>query len=210
MTVKYIANKSMTIFYEVHDNIYVNLTNKCPCACVFCLRQNTDHMEESNSLWLEHEPTMEEIKEAAGKLDFKKYKEVVFCGFGEPTEAFDRLKETARFIKENYGNKIRINTNGLGNLVNGRDITPELQGIIDIISISLNTPNPERYLEEVRPKFGIKSYDAMLEFAKEARQYVPEVIMTTVSTTLTKEEEQQCREICEKLGVTYRIRKWEG
>lgn len=202
--------KSMTIFYEVHDNIYVNLTNKCPCACTFCLRQTHDHMEESNSLWLEHEPDMDEIRQALDALDMEKYNEVVFCGFGEPTEAFDRLIETAKIIKGKYSKKIRINTNGLGNLVNGRDITPEMEGLIDTLSISLNTPDPKRYYELVRPKFGMESYQAMLDFAKEAKQYVPNVILTTVETTLSKEEEDECRAICESLGVTYRIRAWEA
>ena len=106
--------KEMTIFYEVHDNIYVNLTNKCPCACTFCLRQTRDHMENSHVLWLEHAPSFEEVQEAMKAVDFSKYKEVVFCGFGEPTEALDVLKQSAKLIKEKYNMPIRINTNGLG------------------------------------------------------------------------------------------------
>ena len=129
--------KEMTIFYEVHDNIYVNLTNKCPCACTFCLRQTRDHMENSHVLWLEHAPSFDEVKEAMKKVDFTKYKEVVFCGFGEPTEALEVLKQTAKLIKETYHMPIRINTNGLGNLVNERDIVPELKGLVDTVSISL-------------------------------------------------------------------------
>ena len=130
--------KEMTIFYEVHDNIYVNLTNKCPCACTFCLRQTRDHMENSHVLWLEHAPSFEEVQEAMKAVDFSKYKEVVFCGFGEPTEALDVLKQSAKLIKEKYNMPIRINTNGLGNLVNERDIVPELKGLVDTISVSLN------------------------------------------------------------------------
>ena len=117
--------KEMTIFYEVHDNIYVNLTNKCPCACTFCLRQTRDHMENSHVLWLEHAPSFKEVQEAMKAVDFSKYKEVVFCGFGEPTEALDVLKQSAKLIKEKYNMPIRINTNGLGSLVNERDIVPE-------------------------------------------------------------------------------------
>ncbi len=203
------AKKAMTIFYEVHDNLYVNLTNRCPCACIFCLRQNRDHMEKSDSLWLEHEPSVEEIKAEAEKFNMDRYREIVFCGFGEPTEAFETLLATARFIKKEYGKKIRLNTNGLGSLINGRDITPELKGLIDSISISLNTPDPLRYEEIVRPKFGKGSYEAMLDFAKKAAQYVPEVVLSTVETTLSHEEEEECRCICERLGVKYRIRKWE-
>ena len=201
--------KAMTIFYEVHDNLYVNLTNKCPCSCTFCLRQNRDHMEESDSLWLEHEPTYEEAIEEIKKFDIEKYSEIVFCGFGEPTEALDVLLKLAKYIKDTYNKPIRINTNGLGNLVNGKDITPMLAGLIDTLSISLNTPNAEEYYRIVRPKFGPDSFKAMLDFAKEAVKYVPNVVLTTVDTTITKEEEEECRRICESIGVRYRIRAWE-
>lgn len=199
----------MTILYEVHNNLYVNLTNKCPCACTFCLRQTRDHMENSGVLWLEREPSVQEIIDDFANFDVNKYDEIVFCGFGEPTERIDAVTEVARFIKNTYNKPTRINTNGLGNLVNGRDITPELKGLIDTISISLNTPNRERYYELTRSRFGIESFDAMLAFAKAAAQYVPNVILSTVSTTITEDEEKECQRICDELGVTYRIRPYE-
>ena len=200
---------AMTILYELHDNLYVNLTNRCPCSCTFCLRQNRQDMGTSDSLWLEHEPSFEEVTEEFEKFDMDRYKEVVFCGFGEPTEALDVLLKTARFVKDHYQKPVRINTNGLGNLIHGRDIPPSFEGLIDTLSISLNTPDPEKYLQIVRPKFGEASHDAMLEFAKSSKKYVPNVVLTTVSTTLTSEEEEQCRQICQNLGVTYRIRPFE-
>lgn len=199
----------MTILYEVHNNLYVNLTNKCPCACTFCLRQTRDHMENSGVLWLEREPSVQEIIDDFANFNVDKYDEIVFCGFGEPTERIDAVTEVARFIKNTYNKPTRINTNGLGNLVNNRDITPELKGLIDTISISLNTPNRERYYELTRSRFGIESFDAMLAFAKAAAQYVPNVILSTVSTTITEDEEKECQRICDKLGVTYRIRPYE-
>lgn len=198
-----------TILYEVHNNLYVNLTNKCPCACTFCLRQTRDHMENSGSLWLEHTPTLKEVLAEFDKFNLDKYGELVFCGFGEPTEALDVLLETARFVKEKYNKPIRINTNGLGDLVNGKEIAPLLHGLIDTVSISLNTPNAKKYQELVRSKFGDISFDAMLSFAKNCTQYVPNVVLSTVATTLTKEEEEKCAEICEKIGAKYRIRPWE-
>ena len=199
----------MTILYEVYNNLYVNMTNRCPCACTFCLRQTRDEMHHSGSLWLEREPSVEEVKEEFKKFDMTKYKELVFCGFGEPTERLDDMLQVAAFAKEQFHIKTRINTNGLGSLVNGRDIAPELEGKIDTVSISLNTPNAQRFLELTRSKFGEGSFQAMLDFAKEARKYVPHVVLTTVDTTLTKEEEQECQKICDDLGVTYRIRPWE-
>lgn len=201
--------KAMTILYEVHENLYVNLTNKCPCACTFCLRQTRDHMEQSDSLWLEHDTTFEELVHALEQTDVSKYKEIVFCGFGEPTEALDVLLAGARYMKEHYDKPLRINTNGLGNLVNRENIAPKLAGLIDVVSISLNTPNAEEYHKLVRSRFGEQSFDAMLNFARECTRYVPKVVMTTVETTITHEEEEQCRKICEDLGVTYRIRPWE-
>lgn len=200
---------AMTFFYELHDNLYVNLTNRCPCSCTFCLRQNRDDMGTSDSLWLEHEPSFEEVAAELESFDPNRYREVVFCGFGEPTEALDVLLKTARLIKERYQKPIRINTNGLGNLIHGRDITPSFEGLIDTISISLNTPDPEKYLQIIRPRFGEVSHGAMLEFARESKKYVPNVVLTTVATTLTPDEEEQCRKICRDLGVTYRIRPFE-
>lgn len=199
----------MEILYKVHNNLYVNLTNKCPCACTFCLRQNMDHVGESKSLWLEREPSAEEVIAEFAKFDMSRFNEVVFCGFGEPTEVFEVLKKVAAFVKETYHMPIRLNTNGLGNLVNGRDITPEMEGLIDTVSISLNTPNADRYHELVRSKFGDKSFDAMLDFARSSTKYVSNVVMTTVDTTITKEEEEECRRICDSIGAKYRIRPWE-
>jgi TatD family-associated radical SAM protein len=166
-------------------------------------------MEQSDSLWLEHTPSLEEVIQEFAKFDMSRYNEVVFCGFGEPTEALETLLATARYIKENFQKKIRINTNGLGSLVNGKDIAPLLEGLIDTVSISLNTPNADRYHELVRSCFGDCSFDAMLSFARECTQYVPHVVMTTVATTLSADEEEECRKICEDLGVTYRIRPFE-
>lgn len=199
----------MEILYRVYDNLYVNLTNKCPCACTFCLRQTTDHMGESGTLWLEREPSLEEVIAEFGKFDMSQYKEVVFCGFGEPTEAFETLKKVAAYVKKTYHLPIRINTNGLGNLVNGRNIAPELDGIVDTVSISLNNPHPDEYHALVRSKFGDASFDSMLDFAKECTKYVPNVVMTTVETTISKEEEAECAALCKELGVTYRIRPFE-
>ena len=189
--------KAMTILYKVHQNLYVNLTNRCPCACTFCLRQNMDTVSEvdDRSLWLEHEPGYEEIVEDFKNYDMTEFNEVVFCGYGEPTERLDMLLKVAAYVKENFGNKIRVNTNGMADLIWNKDTTPEFDGLVDTVSISLNTPNPERYHELVRCKFGMKSFDAMLNFAKNVRKYIPNVVLTTVDTTLTKEEEEQCAQI---------------
>lgn len=199
----------MVILYEVHKGLYVNMTNKCPCSCTFCLRQTRDEMEGSGSLWLEREPTVDEVKAEFDKFNMDKYEEVVFCGFGEPTERLYDLLEVAEFVKTKYSKKIRLNTNGLADLLYEKDTTPLLEGKIDTVSISLNTPNKQRFYELTRSRFGIDSFDAMLLFAENAKKYVDKVVLTTVATTLTEEEERECAAICDRLGVTYRIRPWE-
>ena len=199
----------MVILYEVHTGLYVNVTNKCPCACTFCLRQEKDEMNHSGSLWLEREPSVDEVKAEFEKFDMSKYKEVVFCGFGEPTERLEDVLEVAAFVKEKYGLPTRINTNGLSDLIYNKDTAPMFKDKIDTVSISLNTPNKERYYELTRSKFGIDSFDAMLKFAENVKHYVKNVVLTTVSTTLSEDEERECAQICERLGVTYRIRPFE-
>lgn len=201
--------KKMEILYKVHNNLYINLTNRCPYSCTFCLRQKMDKVGESDTLWLIREPTAEEVIEEFKKWDVDGFHEIVFCGFGEPTEAFDVLKKVAEFIKSKYNKPIRLNTNGVGNLINKRNIAPELKGLIDTVSISLNNPDPEEYAKLVRSKYGVKSFQEMIDFAKECKKYVPNVVMSTVDTTISHEEEKKCKEICDKIGAEYRIRPWE-
>ena len=199
----------MEILYKVHNNLYINLTNRCPYSCTFCLRQKMDKVGESDTLWLLREPTAEEVIEEFKKWDVDSFHEIVFCGFGEPTEAFDVLKKVAEFIKSKYNKPIRLNTNGVGSLINKRNIAPELKVLIDTVSISLNNPDPEEYAKLVRSKYGVKSFQEMIDFAKECKKYVPNVVMSTVDTTISHEEEKKCKEICDEVGAVYRIRPWE-
>lgn len=199
----------MTITYPVKNGIYVNITNRCPCACTFCLRKNGDSIFGSDPLWLDREPTVKEICESIDGWDLSKYDEVVFCGYGEPTERLDDLLEVAKYIKSKSDIKIRINTNGLADLIWGEKTAPKLKGLIDTVSVSLNTTNKEDYLKIVRPKFGIDSYDAMLSFTKDCTEYVPNVVMTVVDVVTTKEEQEICKKICESVGATLRVRPYE-
>lgn len=200
----------MTILYEVHGSLYINLTNRCPADCVFCLRNTMDSVYGSDNLWLDHEPTVEEVKNELDKSDMEKYKEVVFCGFGEPTERLEDLLTLAKYIKGKYNKQIRVNTNGLTDLIYGKDTTPLFEGLIDTVSISLNTPDKDKYFELTRNMFGRDSFDAVLLFAKNVKKYVNKVVMTTVESTITPEEEEECRKICDSIGVNYRIRAWES
>ena len=200
----------MTITYPVNKGLYINMTNRCPCACTFCLRHNAEGVYGSDSLWLEREPTVQEICESVDTWDLTQFEEVVFCGYGEPTERLDDLLLVAKHIKSKGNIKIRINTNGLADLIWQKQTAPQLEGLIDTVSISLNTPNQEDYLKVVRPKFGVESYDAMLHFAKDCTAYVPNVVMTVVDVVTSKEEQEQCRKICENIGARLRVRPFES
>ena len=199
----------MEILYRVHQGLYVNLTNRCSSACTFCLRQSMDRMGESGSLWLEREPTAQEVIAEFDKWDLSEFREIVFCGFGEPTCALPVLLETAAWLKANNAPPIRVNTNGQGSLIAGRDISGELAACVDTVSISLNHPDPVKYQELVRSRFGDEAFPAMLDFAKRCAQAGIHVVMTTVATTITHEEEDRCRAICREIGAEYRIRPWE-
>lgn len=199
----------MTITYPVYNGIYVNMTNRCPCACTFCLRKQSDHVYGSDSLWLEREPTVEEVCESIDKWDLSKYSEIVFCGYGEPTMRLDDLLKVAAYIKSKSNISVRINTNGLGDLIAGEKVAHKLQGLIDTVSVSLNATNKEDYFKLVRPKFGIDSYDAMLNFTMDCTKYVPNVIMTVVDEVTSKEEQEKSRKICESIGAKLRVRPYE-
>ena len=199
----------MTITYPVNKGLYINMTNRCPCNCTFCLRHNAEGVYGSDSLWLDREPTVQEVCDSVDTWDLTQFDEVVFCGYGEPAERLEDLLLVAKYIKAKGDIKIRINTNGLADLIWQKQTAPSLKGLIDTVSISLNTPNQEDYLKVVRPKFGAGSYDAMLRFAKDCTDYVPNVVMTVVDVVTSKEEQEQCRKICENIGARLRVRPFE-
>ena len=199
----------MTITYPVKNGLYINMTNRCPCSCTFCLRQHGDSVYGSDPLWLEREPTVKEVCDSIDAWDLTKFNEIVFCGYGEPTERLDDLLLVAKHIKDNYNIKTRINTNGLSDLIHNEKTAPKLKGLIDTVSISLNATNAEDYNKVVRPKFGIKSYEAMKSFTKDCTDYVPSVVMTVVDVVTSKQEQTKAKEICESLGATLRIRPYE-
>ena len=202
----------MVITYPVKSGLYVNLTNRCPCACEFCLRNNAPGVFGSDSLWLDREPTVDEIIASIESRNLDDFTELVFCGYGEPTERLDDLLAVARHVKSiRPGMHVRVNTNGLSDLIHGEPTAAKLKGLVDTVSISLNTPDPEEYLKVCRPKFGFESWQAMLDFAKNCRDYVPNVVMTIVGEPVTTPEVQEkCKAITDSLGVRLRIRPYEG
>ena len=169
--------KSMTLTYEVENGLYVNITNRCSNSCEFCIRKNGDGAYGSESLWLLREPSVDEIKADIDKRSLEKYSEVVFCGYGEPSYRLKEAREIALYIKSKApAIPIRINTNGHSDLIFGIDTAPLYEGAFDTVSISLNTPSAERYVEICHPIFKEKAFDALQIFAKNVKKYVQNTI----------------------------------
>ncbi len=201
--------KAMTISYEVGNNLYINLTNKCPCACTFCIRNNADGAYGSDPLWLEHEPTMKEIKADLDSRDIASYDEIVFCGYGEPTERLEDLIATAEYLRSKKGcPKLRINTNGLGDLVNGRSVADDLCSVLDTVSVSLNAGTKDEYMKVTRPKFK-EAWEAMQKFTADCVKTGKARVIMSVVDVIPEEQIEASRKVCEKLGATLRVRTYD-
>ena len=202
--------KAMTISYEIGTKLYINLTNKCPCACTFCIRNNSDGAYGSDPLWLEHEPSMEEIKADIDLRNLASYEEIVFCGFGEPTFRLAELMETAEYMKTKEGcPPLRLNTNGLADLINGKSAADELCRIFDTISVSLNAGPKDEYMRVTRPRYR-DAFEAMQKFASDCvKTEAAEVIMSVVDV-IPKEEIEAARELANKIGITLRVRPYDS
>jgi radical SAM enzyme (TIGR04100 family) len=200
---------AMTILYPVGQHLYVNLTNKCPCACTFCIRQNGDGAYGSDSLWLEHEPDFDEIKAAFAKWNLAEFTELVFCGYGEPTEALEMLCAAAAYAKTLPGcPPVRLNTNGLSDLIHGRKTAHLLKGLVDTVSISLNAGTEAEYMSVTRPKWE-NSFAAMQQFAADCKQFVPKVMFTVVDV-IPQSEIQAAQSVADFLGIPLRVRKYDS
>ncbi len=200
---------AMTILYPVGEHLYVNLTNKCPCACTFCIRQNGDGAYGSDSLWLQHDPTLAEVKKAFEAWNLADFTELVFCGYGEPTEALEILLLTAQYAKTLPGcPPVRLNTNGLSDLIHGKKTAYLLEGLVDTVSISLNAGTEKEYLAVTRPKWD-NAFSAMQQFAVDCRQYVKQVMFTVVDV-IPKEEIEAAQQVADSLGIPLRVRKYDS
>src|SRR3990172_1033228 len=189
-----------TITYRIRNDLYLNLTNRCTAQCTFCHRSDDPNVKGYN-LRLEKEPSAQQLVQAIS--DPTRFNEVVFCGYGEPALRLDVIKEVARAVKAK-GGRVRLNTNGHGNLIHQRNILPELAGLVDAISISLNAESAEKYLAVCRPSFGPETYDAVIAFIQEAKHYIPEVTVTVVRMPAIAVE--ACERIAhDVLGVALRI-----
>ena len=197
----------MSILYRYGSTYYINMTNRCPCRCVFCVRDSTPRLGDADSLWLDHEPTVEEVMRELRAVDLSKSREVVFCGYGEPTMALENLIAVSKYIRERYPFRIRLNTNGLSDLIHKRSTAEEICQAVDSISISLNMPDAASYNEVVRPAYGEKSFDAMLKFARDCKQYLDDVRFTVVDV-IGEEKVEQSKILAAQNGIPLRVRKY--
>lgn len=202
-----LKNKGNRFTYVVGSGIYINLTNRCTNRCTFCIRNNGDGAYGVDTLWLSREPSAQKVLEDLKQYDMRQYDEVVFCGYGEPTIRLDVLLAVAKGVKEAYQMPIRINTNGHANLIHGRNVAPLFAGLIDTVSISLNTPSAEEYEKLCLPVYGKQAYEAVVAFAKACVPYVKNVVFSVVRQTLTEEELAACQKIADEAGVKLRIRE---
>ena len=201
------------LVYELEGKIYINLTNKCTNDCIFCLRKDKDDVK-GQELWLDDENSgvndvVAQYEDILGQKPHNDNSEVIFCGYGEPLLKLDVLKEFAKYIKNNYPNtKIRINTNGHANYIYKRDIVPELKGLIDTISVSLNAESAEEYDELSQPVFE-NAYEEVKKFIKSCSNNGFETIASVVEGYKGRHLNlEKCEKIASDLGAKFRVREW--
>lgn len=193
------------VLYDYGSGLYANITNRCPCRCAFCIRDMTRGLGTADSLWLSREPSAEEVLDMLQEWDLLQYEELVFCGYGEPTERLSELLTIAGWVKQNTELSVRINTNGLADLIHGRRTAPMLEGLVDAVSISLNQCTAEKYEKLCHPRFGREAFSAILDYTRDVQAYVPCVMMSVVNV-ISEEDVASCRKIAADLGVSLRVR----
>ncbi len=195
----------MTITYAVGNSLYINITNRCSNACDFCVRSHGEELY--GDLWLDREPTKEEILSDILARNLSAYDELVFCGFGEPTERLDDMLWVCRKVKAEKDVKIRLNTNGHADLINGRDTTPEFEGCFDSVSISLNCADAKSYQAVCHSRYGEESFDALITFAANLKKYVPSVKFSVVRGSIPDKDIDICQTIADNAGIPLRVRE---
>ena len=193
-----------TYVYKVDDNLYINLTNRCSNRCEFCVRYYDKPVY--GDLWIGHEPTAQEVIDILDKCyNLSDYREIVFCGFGEPTYRFDAIEKISEYI-HSKGARTRINTNGQANEILGEDITERIVKCIDTINVSLNATDAEKYDKICHSQYGLRAVDIMLDFAKKCVEHGGNVVLSIVDC-VGEEEIAKAKKIAEKIGAKLRVRE---
>lgn len=197
------VERKPTVVYKIRNSLYINMTNRCTNRCAFCAREE-DPVVRGHYLGMTREPTTGEILQAVG--DPKAYDEVVFCGFGEPLLRLQEVKEVASSLKEK-GGRLRVNTNGLGSLIWKRNLVPELVGLIDVVSVSLNASTNELYMKLCKPSFGEKAFPAMLDFIRKCVAAGLQTVCTVVNHP--EVDLEACEKLANSFGVELKVRKYD-
>ena len=199
------------IVYTYGGSVYLNITNACPCKCEFCIRNNGDSVGDADTLWFSgHSPSFDEIKAEIDAFDFSKYAgEIIFCGYGEPTCAYDVFVKTSKYLKEKMPDcRIRINTNGLSDLLNKKPTAKEICELVDTVSISLNAPTSEKYEALCHPTFKEKAFPAILKFAEECKNEGTAFVKFSLVDVISKEDIEACKKIADSMGIPLRVREY--
>ena len=202
--------EEQNLVYLLDGNIYINLTNKCTNECVFCIRSLKDDVCGTN-LWLKEDKVSAEEVIKQLKVLKKDETEIVFCGYGEPTLKLDILKEVAKFIKENYkGVKVRVNTNGHANVIYKRNVIPELVGLVDEFSVSLNASTEKLYLELAQPNLPCSNVlNEVKDFIRKSVEAgIPAVASVVNGYKHYDVDLEECEKIANELGAKFRVREW--
>jgi TatD DNase family protein len=194
-----------TLAYSIGNSLYLNITNRCSNDCSFCIKYNSRTFGDDD-LFLKTEPSFDEIMAAIA--EFSDFEEVVFCGYGESLIRLEMVKQVAAAVKQNYGTRVRINTDGQANLVHGRNIIPELAGIVDCLSVSLNASDAETYMRLCNTPFGAAGFTAVCDFIRLASAAIPEVIASVVR--LPSVDVEACKALALSLGASFRVRSYYG
>jgi TatD DNase family protein len=189
--------------YKIHNSLYLNITNRCTNHCTFCPKFE-DLTLKGHNLALDREPTPQELLAAVGEPP--EIDEIVFCGFGEPLIRLDVVLQVARELKK-LGYRIRVNTDGQANLVHGRNILPELAGLVDCISVSLNASDASTYQRLCNSPYGEESFQAVCDFIQQAPAFIPRVVASAV--TVDGVDIAACRALAESLGAEFRVREYQ-
>lgn len=195
---------AMNVAYRIDNALYLNITNRCSNHCVFCIRESQKGV--GYNLWLSHEPSVAEIvSEISSPPDFR---EIVFCGYGEPLFRPEVVREVSLWLKANGANIIRVNTNGLADLFLKHDALPSLEGLIDVMSISLNAGDRQSYYQLTKSIYGEAAFEAVVAFAKRCCKIFPKVILSVVDYPGV--DMKKAAEIAGDLGAEFRVRKLQG
>lgn len=196
------------IVYRYKNQVYLNITNRCPCRCDFCIRSHGASVGDAENLWFETEPELEEIFDAIDCFDFTGCQEIIYCGYGEPVMALDKMEQISPYLRRHFPDcRIRLNTNGLGDLIHGRSTAEEICRLTNSISVSLNMPDADSYEAIVHPAYGREAFYSMLQFAKDCRKFCDDVRFTVVDV-IGEEKVEESRRLAERLEVPLRVRKY--